>query len=708
MITESVVLGNDDLIQLELDPASRSFRLREMYWNKTHNKALIRKQVVGSGENTLTGHAEDFAALLEASDPFIQPDELIVGCCLAIPQNGGSVARRNQRKMNQIASEQNSIDLGYYNSHYPPGYETILRMGLAGIRDHARERLLAETDAEKRDFLRAVEISYDAACRYVERHAEYADEMAASEQDPRRKQELERISSVCRELATARPTSFHTALQLLQFTRIFGGRGCIGRFDQWMYPFYKSDIEEGKLTDQEAQELLECLWIKLNEFAGNNDSLRNIALAGQTRDGEDACNELTYMCLEASAKLMLPEPKLNVRFFPGSPRRLLLECCRVLAKGANILSIFNDEVVIPAMSRLGIPIEDVRDYCNDGCSELIMGGRGTISFQVHDSLTALRETVLQAVGAGLKPARTNYGTFDDVMADFKSRLARFMPKGRGRDQAVTFPYFAASIQDCLEKASPRGARYSIWGTILAQVGNSADGLAAIKKLIYEDRSLTWDELIAAINADYEGHEPFRQMILNRAPKYGNDEDYADEIAKEIAEYFCDSVHERACNPEGYGPKWAAGLMCFGLQRKKDLPASPDGRRQGDPTANSFSPAVGMDRSGPTAVLKSVGKVDLTKASHGSVLDIAMHTSALKDGEGLEKLVALVDSFLKMPCTATLQMNVIDRDTLLKARENPESAEYRTLIVRVWGFSAVFIELDPDLQEHVLARTEHGF
>ena len=149
-------------------------------------------------------------------------------------------------------------------------------------------------------------------------------------------------------------------------------------------------------------------------------------------------------------------------------------------------------------------------------------------------------------------------------------------------------------------------------------------------------------------------------------------------------------------------------MCFGLQSKRNLPASPDGRRQGDPTANSFSPAIGMDKSGPTAVLKSVGKVDLTRASHGSVLDIAMHTSSLKSGESFEKLVALVDSFLKMPCTATLQMNVIDRDTLLEARDNPELPEYKTLIVRVWGFSAVFIELDPALQDHVTSRSEHKF
>jgi len=683
MITEHSILEDDNLIQLELEPKSRIFRLREMYWSKTHNKARVRKEMTGSGDNTLTSHAKDFQILLEASDPFIQPDELIVGSSLAFPQ------------------DRDSINLGYYNSHYPPGHETILRMGLPGIRDHAREKLETETDPGKRDFLRAVEISYDAACRYVEKCAQHADKIAASETDPRRKAELRKIADICHELATGRPASFYAALQLFQFTRIFGGRGCIGRFDQWMYPFLRSDIEEGKLTYQEAQELLDCLWIKLNFYGGNNDSLRNIALAGQTRDGKDACNELTYMCLEASAKLMLPEPKLNVRFFDGTPRRLLLECCRVMAKGANILSIFNDNVTIPALSRLGIPIEDVRDYCNDGCSELIMGGRGTISFGVFDSLTALRGTVLGS-------ENRKYETFDDVMADFKSRLTPFMPEGNGKDQAVTFPYFAASIEDCLEKASPTGVRYSIWGQILAQVGNTSDGLAAIKKLIYENKTLTWDELVSAIKANYEGYEPLRQMIINRSPSYGNDEDYVDEIAKEIAEYFCENVHLRAKNTAGQGSKRAAGLMCFGLQGKRNLPASPDGRRQGDPTANSFSPAVGSDRSGPTAVINSVGKVDLSWASHGSVLDTAMHTSALRGEEGFNKFVDLIDSFLKMPCTATLQMNVIDRDTLLKARANPESPEYKTLIVRVWGFSAVFVELDPALQDHVISRTEHNF
>ena len=294
------------------------------------------------------------------------------------------------------------------------------------------------------------------------------------------------------------------------------------------------------------------------------------------------------------------------------------------------------------------------------------------------------------------------------MDDFKSRLNQFMPADRQPNPPITFPFFAASIEDCLEESSPSAMRYSIAGSILAQVGDTADGLAAIKKLIFEEGTLSWDELITAIRADYDGYEPLRQMLRNRAPKYGNGDDYVDSIAKDIAEYFCDGVHEQAKNPDGPGNKRAAGLMCFGIQGKRNITASPDGRRQGDLTANSFSPAVGMDKNGPTAVLQSASKVDLTKASHGSVLDLALHSSVVSGAESFEKFVNLVDTFIKLRSTATLQMNIINREILQKAREDPDNPEYRTLMVRVWGFSAVFVELPPDLQDHVMSRTQHGF
>jgi formate C-acetyltransferase len=496
----------------------------------------------------------------------------------------------------------------------------------------------------------------------------------------------------------------------VQFTRVFGGNGCIGRFDQWIYPFLSRDLDNRRITLEEAQELLECFFIKLNHFADinetaprvylNNDNLRNIALAGQSPDGQDASNELTYMCLEASAKLMLPEPKLNVRFFRDSPPQLLRETCRVLAKGTNVVAVFNDEVVVPALLRLGISLEEARDYCNDGCSELIIGGRSTIKFKVHDALPLLNEVVL--AHAHCAPA-----TFDALIADYLTSLVRFMPLDHGEERPITYPYFAASIEDCLEEAAPTGARYGINGTILAQVANSADALAAIKKLVYEEKALSWDQLLTAMKADFKGHEPVRQMLRNGAPKYGNDDDYVDSIAREIAEYFCDGVLERASNPQGFGPKRAPGFMSFGIHRKNDTTASPDGRRQGDPTANSFSPSPGMDKSGPTAVLKSVSKVDLTKASHGSVIDVALHKSVVQGQDAFEKFAAFVATFLKMRSAATLQINVIDRDTLLRARANPQSPEFKTLVVRVWGFSAVFVELPVALQDHVLARTEHG-
>jgi pyruvate-formate lyase len=697
-------------------PGGRIARLRQQCLERKRERALQWVDLAGCGEESLVGHARDFAALLEASAPLIQPDELLVGYALAIP--------RDPRR----------LDLGFYDRHYAPGHRLILRLGLAGLRDAARARLAADSGPEQRDFLQAVAIAYDAACQYVARFAQHSAALAAAETRPARRAELERIAAVCGELAVAPPSSFHAALQLFQFTRVFGGHGTMGRLDQWLWPFLRGDLQDGRLSQAEAQELLECLFVKLNEFAevqpdspgspargedggapppaqdwaqawdkpGNhllNDSLRNITLAGQTPDGEDACNTLTYMCLGASARLMLPEPKLNVRFARQTPRRLLDDCCRLLARGGNLLAFYNDDVALPALCRLGIPLAEARDYCSDGCAELILDGRSTIRFAVYDALTALHETVQSA-------AERPYPAFADVLDDFELRLQATMPAGPAGEQSITFPFFAASIEDCLQLASPSGARYQIRGVILSEVGNAADGLAAIRTLLYDERSLSWGELLAALQANYRGHEPLRQLLLNRAPKYGNDDERADGLVREIAEFFCDGVHARAGNTPGRGGKWAAGFHSFGIHHRSALPASPDGRRQGDPTANSFSPAVGMDRHGPTAVLRSAGKVDLRKASHGSVLDLALHGSVLSGEEGPGKLAALVEAFLRWPSTATLQLNVIERETLLRARANPAAPEFRSLLVRVWGFSAVFVELPPALQDHVLARTEH--
>jgi formate C-acetyltransferase len=239
------------------------------------------------------------------------------------------------------------------------------------------------------------------------------------------------------------------------------------------------------------------------------------------------------------------------------------------------------------------------------------------------------------------------------------------------------------------------------------MGNAADGLAAIKRLVFDEKSLTWAQLHAALESDFVGCEWLRHRLLNRAPKYGNDEEEVDAILKEVAEHFCDAVHESSGNRPGPGLKLAPGFMTFGVHSRRFLPATPDGRHRGENVASSFSPGLGRDRSGPTAVLRSAGKVDLRKAGHGSVLDIAFHPSALGGAGGVGRLASFVRTFLELPCTTTLQLNMIDRDTLLAARANPTDPQYRTLLVRVWGFSAVFVALDPALQQHVIERTEHA-
>jgi len=676
--------------ELELAPDSRSHTLREMYWDGTQNQHRVRRVLTGAGERSLVGNARDFAILLAETPPVIQESDMLAGVTTVVPAEGSS------------------IHLGLYDGHYTPGHANIIRMGYAGIRDRASEKLKTEEDPHKRDFLEATVVSYDAACDFAGKHARHAEAMVGEAHDPVRRDELMRIAALCREIAAGPPDSFLAGLQVMWFTFMFGGRGSIGRFDQWMYPLCRKDVESGRMTLDEAQELIENYFIKLNYFAGNNDSLRNIALAGQTREGEDACNDVTTMCLVAAGRLMLPEPKLNVRFFKDSPRELLELSCRLTCKGLSNPAYFNDEVALPGLLRLGIPLEEARDYCNDGCSELIIGGKSTIGFRNFDALPMLNKTVQQGV-------QEPFEDFSAVVESFKERMEAEIPDGRdGKSEGIypfgaepTFPFFSASIDDCLEKATTRGVRYSIWGRIPSQMGNVADGLAAIKRLIYDQKTLSWGELDAALKSDFADCEPLRQKILNRAPKYGNDDDEVDHILRDVAEHFCDALHERVQNELGPGGKSAPGFMTFGIHYRRFLPATPDGRKAGENVASSFSPALGRDRNSPTAVLKSASKVDLSKAGHGSVLDVAFHPSALKGEEGFQKLASFVDTFLKLPCTTTLQLNVLDKESLLAARENPSDPRYRTLLVRVWGFSTVFVTLDPALQQHVIERTDHS-
>jgi len=579
-------------------------------------------------------------------------------------------------------------------------------MGFGGIRRQAQSLWSANTQSlHKREYYEAVDIAYAAASEFVRRHALLAKTMATED---KHKEELLKISEVCSAIATEPASSFWEALQLLWFAALLidpQGKGPIGRLDQFLSPFYRKDIQDGTLTKAQAQELLECLWIKFNARTRTPgwklyDSGNNIILGGMTYDGEDATNELTYMCLKATARLKLVEPKVSVRIHENTERKLLEEACRVIRLGLGMPALYNDRVVISALMSTGIPLEDAREYANDGCTELFVPGKSDLAFYICPMIQELHNFLFNMVC-------TN-DTFEQLMTEFKKYLASLLkqncvPVPIGAQNHSYSAFFSAMFDDCLLRGIPDlkgGAKYNVRGVVLRGLVNCVDALAAIRKFIYDEKTVSWKELLNALKADFNGYETLKQKLLNSAPKFGNDDDYVDLIASELVEFLSD---EASKYETGTGLRYAVGLMTWLDQGGEHEIASADGRRYSDLIASNFSPSPGRDKYGPTAIIRSVNKVDTSKAGHGAVLDLKFHPSALEGDEGLEKLVSFVDAALKGERIITLQVNVVDKGTLLKAKENPE--QYRDLLVRVRGFSAYFVDLDPWMQEQIIERTE---
>ena len=681
--------------------------LREMALSNSHSQYVVTKMLTATDEgkqrHTIVDRARDFEKYLQHSTPFIQDGELIVG--------GHSVEFGARNTLNPGSGDR---------IHNAPNYAKVLRMGFGGIRKQAQNLLVSTSDEEKREYYQAVDIAYAAASEFVWQHAFLAQTMAADARshpenregnDVQRKKELLKISEVCSAIAIEPASSFWEALQLLWFAALLidpQGKGPIGRLDQFLYSFYKKDIQNGTLTKAQAQELLECLWIKFNmrTRAPNwkiYDSGNNIILGGVTSDGKDATNELTYMCLKTTARVKLVEPKVSVRIHEGTDRKLLEEACRVIRLGLGMPALYNDRVAIPALVHTGIPLEDAREYSNDGCTELFVPGKSDLMFYICPMIQELHNFLFDTDLEG-------FNTFGQLMIGFKEHLASCLKKNClpvpiGVDNHSYSAFFSAMFDDCLSRGIPDlkgGARYNARGVVLRGVVNCVDALAAIRKFIYDEKTVSWEELLTALKADFNGYETLRQKLLKGAPKFGNDDDYVDLIASELVEFLSDEASKYETKT---GLRYAVGLMTWLDQGGEYEVASADGRKYGDLIASNFSPSPSGDKNGPTAVIRSVNKVDTSKAGHGMVLDLKFHPSALEGDEGLEKLISFVDVALKEERIITLQINVVGKETLLKAKEKPE--EYRDLLVRVRGFSAYFVDLDPWMQEQIIERTELG-
>ena len=666
---------------------------------------------------------------------------------IGLPEDARGAFDTRLSNFNQVSC--NLWKLGTGDGHVVADYERVISIGFFGIAEEVRrfrDRLdmtLAES-LEKRIFYEAVLISLQAAIDFAGRFAALAERLAATEGDAVRRGELLTIAEVCRRVPAHPARTFWEAIQSYWFVHLLiqieanGHSISPGRFDQYLSPCYQVDLATGRLNRAQAQELVECFWIKCNElnkvrewvptqYFSGYPLFQTVTLGGQARNGRDAVNDLTYVCLDATASLKLPQPTVIVRVHDGSPDEFLMAAARCLLRhGGGMPGFFSDEVAIPLLMRLGVTLEEARDWSVMGCAEPQVAGRfntGTGGAS-HTNLLKVLEITLNGgtnPQTGLGPCQGDgdlrtFRSFDEVMAAFRRQLAYYMRALPLLDNATSLAYAELTptplLSALIDGRLERGRDVSLggppnyhnlvqhaWG--LANVVNS---LAALKKLVYEQGRLSGGELAQTLADNFAGlrGEEIRQMLLHRAPKYGNDDDEVDLIAREVVDLL-------AREAQKYRPLRGG---CFGLSTQSlssnvpagaQVGATPDGRRAGEPLADNNSPAPGSDLRGPTAALKSVAKFDHALLSNGTILNLKFHPSAFQGEERLRKFVAMLRTYFDLK-GFQVQFNIISPEVLREAQRQPD--KYRNLVVKVAGYSALFSSLDRKLQDQIIERTTH--
>lgn len=626
--------------------------------------------------------------------------------------------------------------------HILPDVEAWLQLGIGGLRAQvlaAREQWVGDSDREI--FYDAALIALQAAQEFMLRYADLATELARDNDDLARTRELERIAANCRWLAEHPARDFHEALQAVWFLFVLlqiesnASSFSPGRFDQYMLPYLEADLASGKLSQAAAQELLECLWLKFNEIVllRSSHSARyfagfpigfNIALGGQLADGSDATNRLSFMCLRAQADLGMTQPNLSIRIHAHSPDDFLRAAAFVIGKGSGMPQVFNDEVIIPGQIARGVMPEDARNYAVVGCVELSTPGKALgWSDASMFNLTRVLELTLfggkdpqtgEQIGLPT-PTLAEMSSMAELEAAYDAQLAHFIPlmvKGCNvvdqiHAELLPSPFLSLVIQDCIERGldvTAGGAHYNFSGVQGVQIANVADSLVAVEQAVFQEKWLSGRELLEALRTNYAGAEVLRQRLINRVPKYGNDDARVDRYASKWGDRYAELVERHETIRGGvYQPGFYT--VSAHVPMGANVGATPDGRHAGTPLADGgLSPTAGRDRRGATAVLQSVSKLDLKLASNGTLLNMKFLPSFFAGDQALDKFVLLLRGFCRLHIPH-VQFNVVSAATLRAAQANPE--EYRSLVVRVAGYSAYFTELDKDLQNEIISRTEFG-
>lgn len=685
--------------------------------------------------------------------------------------------------------------------HFIVGNHNLLAKGFTGIREGAASKLRSLSGSNsngRKDFWEAVVITSDAAIAFASRYATEARLLAAREGNPERKEELLRIAQVCDRVPEKPPGDFHEALQAIWFNQLICQLECggfaisPGRLDQLLYPFFLRDMEQGKINAEQAQELIECLYVKMSEVANVLDTItlpvtsgppiaQSLTIGGINGEGEDATNELTCRFLDALDNIRTVSPNLAVRFHSGTPPEFTLRVCDAVRRGAP-MSLFNDEVIVPALKAKGVSARDARGYAIVGCVEPAAAGSTfgstdanlvniarCLELTLHngDGMDFLADKnylarqfksyfkarkvgystgngnrwahylmllryfmlmgrrtriklpelyrILRGKGLGVRSGDARqFKSIDELLHAYRKQVSHFVGRmveamdycDRVHAELKPTPFISSTIDDCIERGKDvtwGGARYNFTGPQAIGLADVADSLAAVKMLVFDQSKISMDELLEALDNNFEGTEPLRQMLINKAPKYGNDEEEVDMLAREAASIYCREV-ERHRNFRGGmfqpGIYSMSAHLVFGILTG----ATPDGRCRGDTLASGVSPARGRELKGPTAVMRSVARVDNKLISNGCVLNMTFNPQLLKGREKLRKFADLNRAYFELG-GLHVHYNIIDAETLREAQKNPD--RHRGLVVRVAGYSALFTELDRATQNDIISRTAHG-
>lgn len=616
----------------------------------------------------------------------------------------------------------NQTDKG--QGHIIIDYPRLLNNGLAAL---VAELRAAAESAPCNHFYQAALILLEASQRHILRYALLADEMAAACSDARRRQELAAIAAISRHNAVHRPEDFYQACQLFWYMNIIlqhesnASSLSLGRFDQYMLPFYQTSLNRGQ-DPAFLQELLESLWVKCNDIVllRSSSSARYFAgfptgytalLGGLSETGRSAVNVLSFLALDAYQEVRLPQPNLGVRINELIDRAFLRKTAETIRFGTGIPQVFNDEVVIPAFLNRGVSLEDARDYAVVGCVELSIPGRtyGLHDIAMFNLLKVMEIVILENEG---NPDVSWNGLLNQIREKIRHYI-KLMINGSNicdighRDQAPV-PLLSSFILDCIERGkdiTEGGARYNFSGVQGIGIANLSDSLHALKGMVFEQQRMSFDELIQVLKANFKTKEgeKIRARLINRFEKYGNDIDKVDNISADLLRFYCKEV-EQHLNPRGGHFTPGSYTVSAHVPLGSVVGATPDGRLAGDRLADGgLSPMVGQDSQGPTAVLKSVSKLDNYLLSNGTLLNVKFTPATLAGDGGLNKLADFLQAFSKLKLQH-IQFNVVNADTLREAQQRPQ--DFAGLVVRVAGYSAFFVELSKEIQDDIIHRTAH--